>query len=377
MSDTAFKNFSRVAIARIITAVSLAIFYLVFATILEPDKYGELGYLFALAGTFSVLSRLGLQNSLVVYLAKGEKLLANQLNLFVVITTSVASILLLFINEYAAILCLATSFFVLYQFNLLGKKKYDDFMKKTILRNVLTITLPFPLYFVLDIQGIILGMAIGNIFSSIWLVKSISLRVKSFQVLKSNYRVLLNNFGADISADFRVFIDRIVVGTFFGFVFLGLYHFNMQLLYALEMIPNILYLFLLSEESSGEKHTKISFFVVALSGLICVIVIIFAPFVIEQFFPHFIDGILSLQILVISIIPLSISSIILAKLQAKKSITVGYTAIIKIGVLLPLLILLGNENGLIGVSFAVVISSIADTLFLFFLYHHQKSPVKS
>ena len=149
----------------------------------------------------------------------------------------------------------------------------------------------------------------------------------------------------------------------------------MQILFGLEILPRILYLFLLSEESSGRKHKKIAYFVVLVSGLITITVIIFGPLIIEQFFPKYSDGIIGLQILVISLVPISISSIITAKLQAVESTKVGYSAIVNIGSLLILLIFLGNVYGIIGLSLAVVRSSILNMIFLYYLYRnfHMKN----
>ena len=99
-------------LGRVLSSAMMAVFFLIFATILEPSKYGEMGYLIALAGTFSVVSRFGLPQTVVVYLAKEKKLLAHQVNLLAVITSSAATIILLFINIYAAFLCLGISFFL-------------------------------------------------------------------------------------------------------------------------------------------------------------------------------------------------------------------------------------------------------------------------
>jgi len=363
-----YKNFSYIVLGRILSSAILAIFFLIFATILEPTEFGEMGYFIALAGTFSVVSRFGLPQTVLVYQAKEEKLLSHQINLVAVITTSVAVIILLFINAFVAFLCLGISFFFLYQHNLLGVKKYQRFLKSSILRNSLTFVIPFPLYFVLDIPGILLGMALGNIISSVWLAKSVSLKVKSLGLLKSNYKVIINNFGIDASTNLVRSIDRLLVGTIFGFLFTGVYIFNMQILFGLEILPRVLYSYLLSEESSGKKHKKISYFVILSSVLISMAIIIFAPLIVEQIFPKYSEGIFGLQILVISLVPISISSIITAKMQAKESTSVGYSAIVNIGSLLILLGFLGNEYGLVGLSLAVVISAIINTIFLYFLY---------
>jgi len=352
----------------VVSSAILAIFFLIFATILEPSDYGEMGYFIALAGTFSVVSRFGLPQTVVVYLAKENKLLSHQVNLLAIITSSTASIILLFINEFAAFLCLGISFFFLYQHNLLGEKKYQRFLKSSILRSTLTFVLPFPLYFVLGLPGILLGMALGNMISSVWLVKSINLKIKSFRLLKTNYKVIINNFSIDASTNLVRTVDRILVGTAFGFLLTGIYVFNMQILVVMEILPRVLYLFLLSEESSGNTHKKISYLVVLASALIAIAAIIFSPLIVEQFFPKYLDGVVGLQILAISLIPISISLIITAKMQALESTKVGYSAIVSIGSLLILLSILGNEHGIVGLSIAVVISSILNTIFLWYLY---------
>jgi len=279
-----FRNFSYSAFGRIISSAAPAVFFLIFATILEPEEYGLLGYLIALATTVSVASRFGLPQSVVVYLAKGEKIKTNQVNLLAIITTSLASIVLIFINEFSAFLCLGISFFFLYQHNLLGLKKYKGLLKNSILRNSLVYVLPFPLYFILDIPGILLGMAIGNILVGILILKNINLKQISLQFLKNNYKVLLNNFGIDASTNMVRSIDRLLIAAVFGFGFTGIYVFIMQILFGLELLPRILYNFLLSEESSGKKHEKMIRMVVLSSGLLTILVIIGSPLIIEKFF---------------------------------------------------------------------------------------------
>jgi len=225
-----------------------------------------------------------------------------------------------------------------------------------------------PLYFLLDIPGILLGMAIGNIIISISFLQTINYKDRTFRLIFDNYKVILNNFGVDASSSLVRSVDRLLVGAFFGFLFTGIFIFNMQILFLLEILPRALYSYLLSEESSGKKHSQIGYLVILISGLIAIGVIILSPIFVEQFFSSYSEGIPALQIIVISIIPISISSIITAKMQAVESTKVGYSAVIHIGTLLILLSFLGSEFGLIGLSFAVLGSSIINASFLYFLY---------
>lgn len=70
----------------------------------------------------------------------------------------------------------------------------------------------------------------------------------------------------------------------------------------------------------------------------------------------------------IAIIPLTISSILNAKLQSKESTVVGYSAIVRIGSMLVLIPILGSMFDLIGLSVAVLLSIILYTISLYIIY---------
>ena len=52
------KQFSFVGIGKIVGSGLSAIFFILFASILEPSKFGELSFLIAIAQTTSIISRL-------------------------------------------------------------------------------------------------------------------------------------------------------------------------------------------------------------------------------------------------------------------------------------------------------------------------------
>ena len=151
---------------------------------------------------------------------------------------------------------------------------------------------------------------------------------------------------------------------------MGIYQLNIQILFGLEIIPLALYSFLLSEEASGKSHYKISLMVILFSTLISLIVFFWAPSIMGYFFPAYVDGVQSLQIMIFSLVPLSISYILSAKLQAKKSSLVGYSGLVRISSLIILIIIL--EHSLIGLSFAVLISSLMYLVTLIFIFKHEK-----
>jgi len=103
----ASRDFSYFALGRISGTILQGIFFLIFAALLDPEKYGELSYIIAIAGTASIISRFGVPYSIVVYRAKGHSILSNEVNIFVIISTGIASLILIPVNIYAAVLCFA------------------------------------------------------------------------------------------------------------------------------------------------------------------------------------------------------------------------------------------------------------------------------
>jgi len=370
--SNSLKNFTYVTTGKVIGASLQAVFYLMFAAMLEPEDYGLMTYLIALAGTFSVLSRFGLPFTAVVYQSKGNYALSNQANILALITTSIAAILLLPINQYAALLCLALSFFTINMQNLLGLKEYKKFLGVHLLKSISIVIIPLFLYFVFEIPGILLGMAIGNFLASSNFFRSLRKQVNSFRDIRTNFKVVIHNFSVDVSSNLLRSIDKLVIVPLYGFVPVALYQLNLQIMLVVAILPMSLYSYLLPEESSGKKHTKISLIVIVASTLIALSIVFLSPYIINQFLPKYSDGISGLQIIIISVIPISISSILNSKLQAKESVKVGFGGIVKIGALLGLIVVLGGNYGIVGLSISVLISQSLETVFLSVLYYKSK-----
>lgn len=354
----------------VITALQ-AVFYFFFATLLEPEHYGEMSYLIALAGVFSIVSRIGLPYTVTVYQSKKKSVIANQANLLVIILSTIAAIILLPISFFAALLSFSISFFVMNQHNLLGLKNYKQYFLTGLFRSSLLIILSILFYFIFDIPGILLGMALSNILGSFHFLKSIKI-TKSFNELKTNYKVVLHNFGIEASSSLTRFIDKILIVPLFGFAFTGIYQFNIQILFVLAVLPTALHSFLLSEEAGGKSHKTINYIVISVSVLLVILGLFLSPTLVNNIFPKFSEGIESLQLLIISLIPLSLNAIIQAKLQAKESTKVGYAAAIRIGLLLLFIMIFGQIYGLLGLGLAVLLSIIFETIVLVILYTKQK-----
>ena len=367
------KNFSYLAGGRAGSSLIRAVFLIVIATLMEPDSYGQFAYIISLAGTTTVVARFGLPSTVIIYLSKGKKQLADKINLIAIISTSSGAALLLFIDVYAAFLCLSMSLFFLHESNLIGEQKYKKHVKSIILRNILVTFLGISLFYVAGMHGIILGMAFANLIFAFPLFRKITIHSFSAEPIRENYKVILNNFGVESSQRLVKFIDKMVIGIWFGFLSLGTYYFNMQILFAIQILSAVLHSFLIAEIGRGKKHRKLSFIIIIISTILTILVIIVSPFVIESVFPKYLDGVFALQILIIAVIPNVFSVILTARMQLMESTKVGYSAVLRIGSLVVLIGLLGTVYGMIGFSIAVVVSEILHTVFLYFLYKKYSS----
>lgn len=366
-----FKNFSFTALSKIMGGGFQFIFYFIFAAILTPHQYGELSYYIGIAATFSLFLRFGFPYSISVSLGKNEEKLSDQINSLAFIMLASSSIILLFIDHYIALLTLGISFFMMNEFNLIGLKKYKKNFIIALTKGLAIIVFPLVLYSVLDLPGILLGMALANLIVSIDYMKSVKL-IKNFSLIRTKFSVLIHNFGIDVSSNLSRSIDKIIIAPLLGFSTVGVYQLNLQILLGLEMLPIALHSFLLSEESSGNSTKKLQILIVLLSILITAVAIFSSPFLITQFLPHYSEGIPSLQVMVISLIPLTFSSIFSAKLQSNESTKIGYSALIRIGSLIIFIFTIGSWLELLGLSLSVLLSSSLYCSFLFYLYLKNK-----
>ena len=361
--NASIKNFSFIGIGKFVSIIVQALFYLFFAAVLEPEKYGELNVILALALTFATVSRFGLNFSLQVQQAKKNIGFSDQINTLFIILTSIAALILVPIDIFAAVLCFGASLFIMNQQNLLGLRQYKKFMINSILKSVLFFIIPILLFFVLDIPGIVLGMAIASLIGSFPFFKD--LKLKPLTDIKKHFKVLSQNYIIDLLG-LSILVDKLLISHLFGFFIVGIYQFNLQILMAISALPGVLGSYLISEESAGESHRKISYLVVLTSILLAIGVIFLSPFIVNQFFEKYSEGIFALQIMTLSIIPQSIWAIFSAKLFAKESIRIGYISIVNVGIILILMTILGEFYGLVGLSISVLISSIVVALMGYF-----------
>jgi O-antigen/teichoic acid export membrane protein len=347
--------------AGIFSSLILSLFWLFLASFLEKTEYGELGFLLSVVNVASTIALLGLRNTIIVYEAKEENIFPA--SFWVGIISSLITAIVVFIlteNVNASILTIGMVIFAIGLSGLNGKQEYRTFSLHKLIRSIVTVTTAIIFYQFFEINGILLAYFISTLI----IIKEIYPQLKNnkikFSVLKTKFRFLIVAYSTRLSQVFFNWGDKVVIGILFGFTFLGSYHFAFQYLLLLESLPRAVSQYLLPQESKGNKNKKIKIIAVLISFLITIISILVIPYGVNSFIPKYVESILPMQILSISIIPLAILEIQNAEFIGKektKIVLVG--SIIQSVIYLVLIMLLGSEFGLIGFATGYLIAVMA------------------
>jgi len=220
------------------------------------------------------------------------------------------------------------------------------------------------LYQYLGITGILLGYFIATLF----ILKEISILLKGrkidFSALRSKIFFTANSFIMRLSTVFFFWGDKAIVGAMFGFTLLASYQLAGQYLLLLEGIPRAIMIYLVPQESEGTKNKKIKIFAISVSILSALVSIIIVPFAINAILPEYEDAILPIQILSLSVIPLTISAIQSSQFLGKensKVVLIG--SIIQSALYIILIVLLGTPYGLEGIALGLLTATVVRTIF--------------
>ena len=376
------KGLLTVTTGNAIAAVGGGLFWLFIASLLNPEEYGEVNYYLSIGLVSATLSLMGLNTTVTTFLAKGNERLRYQANLLVLFSTIMVLILLiLLVNHLAAIvLLIGWSFFVMSWAEILGRKDYKRYSFMIIGQRVLQIFLSISLYFVIGINGIILGFALSALLFSYNFFKSFKGFKLEFNEIKQKFSFVGHSYSLAIASSVTIYADKLLIGPLFGFGILGFYQIGYQFLLLEAIIPISLFQFLLPREASQIPTKNILGKGLLVSLIVSTVFYFSLPLMISSFFPNFIESIMPAQIMSWGLIPMTATAIINSKLLGReKSKPIFITACIYISVLYGLIVILGTYFELVGLAFAVIISltTKSSILFIFFKIEEKSSTARS
>ncbi len=178
----------------------------------------------------------------------------------------------------------------------------------------------------------------------------------------------MHSFGTSLLGLSTVYLDKLLIGTPFGFSILGIYNLESQFLLFLRTIPETLFLNFLPQTSAGDKRTYL--LRLAIIGSVCVSLATFLalPYAISTFFPNFAEAILPAQIMSFALVPLTFSTISRAGLfAAERSSLVLFGSILFVSVQSATQVGLGWFSGTLGLALSVLLAYSMEACYYLFV----------
>jgi len=361
----AHKGLALIGSTDIIAGAISAVFWLVVASLLLVEEYGEISYFIAIA-SLGLCCVVGSPETLMVFSTKHKKIIPTLLLLTLIFAVA-ASLIAFIIVQRFEIIFLIFSFIVLEVSItlLLGKKLYSKYSKFMLTQKILQFVIGIGLSFSLGVNGVLIGIALANLTLIPIFYKELRYYKIDLSLLKPKKEFIINNHIIYAISVFRRDIDKIIVVPILGFTVLGNFALTLQF-YAIMMIfSSVAFKYLLPRDVSGEKNIQLKIFLILLSVVITLSGIFFSPFFIENFFTKFSESIIPIQIASLSVISTTISVILYSKILAlEKSRFLMIANSVQLCAILIGTVILGILYGIIGVTIAFVLGNTVHTITL-------------
>ena len=363
------KDISTIGVASIAGSGIAAIFWIYLAALMGAENYGELAFYISIASVATSISFIGGPAAITVLVAKKIKI--ESTIYFLSITASIISAIVLYIaftNIGLSIYVLGAVIYNLSVSELLGRKRYREYSIYFTLQKILFVILALVLYYVIGPEGVLIGIGLSFMPFLIQIYSGFKNYNISFQLLKTKWKFVTNNFFIDLSVVLNNQVDRLIIGPMFGFVILGNYYLAIQVLMVLTLIPEIVRKYTIPEDSSGVNTTKIKIITVGFSFVLALIGILVVPQVLPIFFPEYNESVELIPLISLTIIPATISGLYNSKFLAhEKSNYVVIINIVSTIVLISGVFILGQFLGVIGLAYSFLLSNIVKAVFYFCL----------
>lgn len=372
--NNAIIGLSTIGFGNIVGGAISSIFWLVLAGMLDTESYGQLSYLLAIMGVFSVVAMVGGQYTMQVYTSKGLKIEAT-LYLVSTISSLIVGLILYFIfNDIGlTLLIIGVSILNFYLAELIGKKLFSKYSLIMILQKILFVSLSLSLYYIIGIEGILIGYGLSN-FIFIKHVFNIFKKEKfNLAFLIEKKKIIFSNYLTELTATARNHIDEILTVPLFGLMFLGNYFLAIQIITLMNIIPGIVVKYTIGEDSRGISTLKIKYITITISFVLAIIGAFALPEILPIFFPQFTETVLLIPILCFAIIPRTIFVMLMSSFLAKeKNLHNAIGNIITISLLIIGISISYLYYGEIGVAYSYLIGISGGAIYLLIISFFQK-----
>tara|TARA_Y100001936_G_scaffold172127_1_gene168465 strand:- start:99 stop:1244 length:1146 start_codon:yes stop_codon:yes gene_type:complete len=365
-SNNRLKGLSSIALSDIIGTSATAFFWFFLASLIAPEEYGEIFFYLGIVSIISSVVLLANQNTITVFIAKKIEL-QKTLYTITLISTFIASLILIFWFYRIDIIFVLVGYVIntLALGELLGKKSFNSYSKFVPLQKGLVVFLGLGFYYVFGVDGILYAIGLSYVGYTLLVYRGMKNEKLNFPLFKQHVGFISNNYSYGFTQIISGQIDKILIPIFISFSILGNYALGLQVIAVLNILPQIVYKFILPYDASGESNSKLKIITIFSSIGLSITGILLAPIIVPVIFPEFNESIMAIQIMSISVIPSSIALIFSSKfLGMEKSRHVLIGRIISLITITLGIILLGPNLGILGLAISFLLANSFGAIFL-------------
>ena len=378
MKKINLKGLTGIGFSEVIGTSATALFWFFLASVIPPEQYGEIFFYLGIASIVSAIVLFGNKNTIIVYISKNIQL-QNTLYVISLSATFVASlvVMIIFFRIDVGFVLVAYVFNSLALGELLGKKSFSFHSKNVLLQKFLVVILGISFFYIFGVDGILYAIALSYSSYAILVFKSLKMTPLNFSLLKQHIGFVSNNYSGGLLQITKSQIDKLIIPAILSFSILGHYALALQIMTAMNLFSNIIFKFIFPYDASGEPNTRIKFLTIIISVIISILGISLTPIVLPILFPQYIDAILAIQIMSITVIPTSITFIFTSQfLGMEKSRYVMLSNFCSMIVISVGMIILGSLYGIQGLAISYLVANSGGAILLFLLSKYEKSKSK-
>ena len=367
------QNLSALGIADLGTAVIGGVFWLVIATLIDPEEYGEINYLLSIVGISFSICLIGIRETIIVYTTKKNPIIPT-----IFIITGFSG-LVGFVALGGIFSRLDISFLLLgYIINdlclgyFLGLKSYKTYSKFVLVQKVSSFGLGIIFVLIFGYEGLIAALALSYVHFVFIYFKVLKKEKINFSLLK-NSKFFVENYVMNVSGSFRSHLDKIILLPIVGFTIIGNYALALQVFAIMMAFPRLVFKYILPEDTDGNENKNLKIFTIIFGIVMALSGYFLSPIIIPVIFPKFLEAITIIQIISFAAIPSSINQIQTSKLLSKeKSRSVLISRLFGLSTMITLLVILTPTMQEIGISIAFLASSIILCISLFIFNNRER-----
>ena len=361
------KGLTNIGTADIIGTSITAAFWFYLAILMNPDSFGELHYFISIAAIVSYFALIGSQNTITIYVAK--KIPIQTTFNFISLIGGIIGFVILYLLFQRIDIGFLVFGYIIYNLvtgQLLGKQEYKNYFKYVIIQKILTLVFGLGLFIILDIQGVIYGLAISYVFFSFVIIKNFTKVKIDFKLLYPRKGFIINNYLNGLNGTVHGQADKIIIMPILGAALLGNYSLSLQIISMMMIFSAILYKYMLPQESAGYNIELIKKLLIFSSIILTIIGFFIVPIIVPTIFPKYTDAIEPIKIMSFSIIPMSISKIYTSKfLSMEKSKVIFIGSVTSTVILIPTMIAFGIWFDISGIAASFVLATVIQTSYYY------------